>query len=61
MRSQEAAGADSEHGQERGASVALQISNAVGHVHKQLAGRGPTNVRTHIEEDMIVCLLEQQP
>ncbi len=57
MQSQEA-DADSERSRERGASLALQISNAVGHVHKQLAGRGPTNVRTHIEEDAIICLLE---
>ena len=39
-------------------SAAMQISNAVGHVHKQLVGRGPTNVRTHINDDVILCLLE---
>jgi uncharacterized protein YbcI len=39
-------------------SSAMQISNAVGHVHKQLVGRGPTNVRTHIHDDVVVCLLE---
>jgi uncharacterized protein YbcI len=43
---------------EPGRSPALQISNAVGRVHKQLVGRGPTNVRTQIGEDMVVCLLE---
>jgi uncharacterized protein YbcI len=39
-------------------SPAMQISNAVGHVHKQLVGRGPTNVRTHINDDLVLCLLE---
>jgi uncharacterized protein YbcI len=39
-------------------SPAMQISNAVGHVHKQLVGRGPTNVRTHIHDDVVLCLLE---
>jgi uncharacterized protein YbcI len=40
------------------ASPALQISNALGRLHKELAGRGPTKVRTHIDEDLIVCVLE---
>ncbi len=39
-------------------STPMQISNAVGHVHKQLVGRGPTNVRTHINDDVVLCLLE---
>jgi uncharacterized protein YbcI len=39
-------------------SRALQISNAVGRVHKEFVGRGPTTVRTHIVEDVVVCVLE---
>jgi uncharacterized protein YbcI len=39
-------------------SPALAISNAVGRVHKQLVGRGPTQVRTHLGRDVVLCLLE---
>jgi uncharacterized protein YbcI len=41
-----------------GSSRSLQISNAVGRVHKQLVGRGPSRVRTHISDDLVVCVLE---
>jgi uncharacterized protein YbcI len=36
----------------------LEISNAIAHLHKQYVGRGPTNTRTIIDENMVVCLLE---
>jgi uncharacterized protein YbcI len=39
-------------------SAALQISNAIGRIHKDYIGRGPDRVRTHIEENVVVCLLE---
>lgn len=42
---------------EQSASPALLISNAVGHLHKQFAGRGPTAVRTHIDGDFVACVL----
>lgn len=38
--------------------LALQISNAIGRLHKQFVGRGPTKVHTHIDGDLVVCLLE---
>jgi uncharacterized protein YbcI len=38
--------------------LALQISNAVGHLHKEFLGRGPTKVHTHIDGDLVVCMLE---
>ncbi len=41
-----------------GGPVSLQISNIVGHIHKELVGRGPTRVRTHVNEELIVCVLE---
>lgn len=41
-----------------GASRSLQISNAVGRIHKQLVGRGPSRVRTYINDDLVVCVLE---
>ena len=44
--------------QESAGSRALQISNAIGQVHKEFVDRGPTRVRTHINEDVVVCLLE---
>jgi len=34
------------------------ISNAISHVHKEFVGRGPTNARTTIDGNMVVCLLE---
>jgi uncharacterized protein YbcI len=36
----------------------LEISNAIARLHKQYVGRGPTNVRTTIDGDLVVCLLE---
>jgi uncharacterized protein YbcI len=39
-------------------SLALRVSNALGRLHKEFVGRGPTKVRTYIEEDLIVCVLE---
>src|SRR5947209_3090606 len=43
---------------ERAGSRALQISNAIGRVHKEFVGRGPTAVRTHLVDDLVVCVLE---
>jgi uncharacterized protein YbcI len=43
---------------ERIASRALEISNAISRLHKQFIGRGPTNSRTTIDGDLVVCLLE---
>jgi uncharacterized protein YbcI len=37
---------------------ALEISNAMSRLHKEFVGRGPTNARTTIDGDMVVCLLE---
>jgi|SRR5579884_807760 len=39
-------------------SDAMRVSNAIGRIHKELVGRGPDRVRTHIEEDVVVCVLE---
>jgi uncharacterized protein YbcI len=36
----------------------VEISNAVARLHKHYVGRGPTNARTTIEGDLVVCLLE---
>ena len=36
----------------------LEISNAIARLHKQYVGRGPTNARTTIDGDLVVCLLE---
>lgn len=36
----------------------VEISNAISHVHKEFVGRGPTNARTTIDGNLIVCLLE---
>jgi uncharacterized protein YbcI len=36
----------------------LQISNAIGRLHKELLGRGPDKVRTYIDDDLVVCVLE---
>jgi uncharacterized protein YbcI len=36
----------------------LEISNALARLHKHYVGRGPTNSRTTIDGDMVVCLLE---
>lgn len=42
----------------RPASRSLELSNAVARLHKQFIGRGPTNSRTTIDGDLVVCLLE---
>ena len=44
--------------QDSGGSRALEISNAIARLHKQYVGRGPTNSRTTIDGDLVVCLLE---
>jgi uncharacterized protein YbcI len=36
----------------------LEISNAIARLHKQYVGRGPTNARTTIDGELVVCLLE---
>jgi len=36
----------------------VEISNAVARLHKQYVGRGPTNARTTVDGDLVVCLLE---
>jgi uncharacterized protein YbcI len=41
-----------------GGSPSLEISNAMARLHKQYIGRGPTNSRTTIDGDLVVCLLE---
>lgn len=47
---------------ERGVSApgtpSLDISNALTRLHKQFIGRGPTNARTTIDGDLVVCVLE---
>jgi uncharacterized protein YbcI len=43
---------------EPGGSPSLEISNAMARLHKQYVGRGPTNSRTTIDGDLVVCLLE---
>jgi uncharacterized protein YbcI len=39
-------------------SRSLELSNAIARLHKQYVGRGPTNSRTTIDGDLVVCLLE---
>jgi uncharacterized protein YbcI len=39
-------------------TAALQISNGVARVHKDRLGRGPDRVRTTIDGDLVVCLVE---
>ena len=36
----------------------LEIANAITRIHKQYVGRGPTNARTTIDHNLVVCLLE---
>jgi uncharacterized protein YbcI len=36
----------------------LEISNSIARLHKECVGRGPTNTRTTIDGDLVVCLLE---
>jgi uncharacterized protein YbcI len=43
---------------DRAASRSLELSNAISRLHKQFIGRGPTNSRTTIDGDLVVCLLE---
>jgi uncharacterized protein YbcI len=40
------------------ASRPLEISNAISRLHKDFVGRGPTNSRTTIDGNIVVCLLE---
>lgn len=39
-------------------SPAVEISNAISRTHKHYVGRGPTNARTTIDGDLVVCLIE---
>jgi uncharacterized protein YbcI len=41
-----------------GGWLGLQISNAIGRLHKDFVGRGPEKVRTYIDDDLVLCLLE---
>ena len=43
---------------ERQPSHAIRISNAVVQLHKEYIGRGPAKARTHLEDDLVVCVLE---
>lgn len=43
---------------EQAASPSLEVSNALSRLHKQYIGRGPTQSRTTIDGDLVVCLLE---
>jgi uncharacterized protein YbcI len=40
------------------ASRPLEISNAISRLHKEFIGRGPSNARTTIDDNLVVCLLE---
>jgi uncharacterized protein YbcI len=51
-------GTDIELEHRGGGIVGLQISNAIGHLHKELVGRGPSKIRTYLDDDLVVCLLE---
>jgi uncharacterized protein YbcI len=46
------------NGAETTASRPLEISNAISRLHKDFVGRGPTNSRTTIDGNLVVCLLE---
>lgn len=39
-------------------SPLLEVSNAIARLHKQYVGRGPANVRTVIEGDLVTVVLE---
>jgi uncharacterized protein YbcI len=41
-----------------GVAPTVEISNAISHLHKQFVGRGPTNARTTVDGNLVVCLLE---
>ena len=45
-------------GAETTVSRPLEISNALSRLHKDFVGRGPTNSRTTIDGNLVVCLLE---
>jgi uncharacterized protein YbcI len=45
-------------GSEATVSRPLEISNSVSRLHKEFVGRGPTNSRTTIDGNLVVCLLE---
>src|ERR1700733_13118436 len=46
------------NGTETAVSRPLEISNAISRLHKDFVGRGPTNSRTTIDGNLVVCLLE---
>jgi uncharacterized protein YbcI len=50
--------APAERGAAQPGTRSLEISNALTRLHKQFIGRGPTNARTTIDGDLVVCLLE---
>jgi uncharacterized protein YbcI len=45
-------------GSESTISRPLEISNSISRLHKDFVGRGPTNSRTTIDGNLVVCLLE---
>ena len=45
-------------GPETTVSRPLEVSNAISRLHKEFVGRGPTNSRTTIDGNIVVCLLE---
>jgi uncharacterized protein YbcI len=49
---------DTDVSSETAGAPTMEISNAISHVHKQYVGRGPSNARTTIDGDVVVCLLE---
>ena len=55
-RSDESLTAYSSPQQDAGRS--LQVSNAIASLHKQFVGRGPSNSRTTIDGNLVVCVLE---
>jgi uncharacterized protein YbcI len=46
------------HVPDNGPAPSLEIANAIARLHKQYVGRGPTNARVTIDDDVVVCLLE---
>jgi uncharacterized protein YbcI len=50
--------ADTAGGLQSTSSRPLEISNAISRLHKEFVGRGPTNTRTTIDGNLVVCLLE---
>lgn len=49
---------DAEVERSQGGVLGLQISNALGRIHKELVGRGPEKAQTFIDDDLVVCVLE---